>query len=94
MIGKTEIEKLASLARIDLTPDEKESFTKQIEAILGYVDQLKQVAISSISDTDSVMVNVLREDVGAHPSLEHTDVLLAEAPDWEGQYVKVQKIIG
>ncbi|MEK9132075.1 MAG: Asp-tRNA(Asn)/Glu-tRNA(Gln) amidotransferase subunit GatC [Patescibacteria group bacterium] len=93
MISKTEIEKLASLARIDVTSAEKDSFTKQIDAILGYVDQLKQVVIAPISDTASTAVNVFREDVGAHSSLEHTDALLSEAPDREGQYVKVQKII-
>lgn len=93
MITKAEIEKLASLSRVALTPAEKESFTTQIDAILGYVDQLKKVTSDEISDTSSVRVNVFREDSGAHAPCEHTEAVLSVAPSREGQYVKVKKII-
>ena len=94
MIGKTEIEKLASLSRIALTDYEKESFTTQIDAILGYVDQLKKVTVVSLAGATDSVVNVFREDTDAHAPSEYTDALLADAPAREGQYVKVKKIIG
>ncbi len=94
MITKAEIEKLASLSRVALTPAEKDSFTTQIDAILDYVDQLKKVSSETVSDTASTQVNVFREDTGAHASGLHTEALLANAPEREGQYVKVKKIIG
>jgi aspartyl-tRNA(Asn)/glutamyl-tRNA(Gln) amidotransferase subunit C len=94
MISITEIEKLASLARIELTTAEKENFTKQIHAILGYVDQLKQVSVTKSSDINHTVVNVFREDTVPHASGEYTEALLAVAPAREGQYVRVKKIIG
>lgn len=94
MISTTEIEKLAALARIKLTPAENESFTTQIDAILGYVDQLKSVTVGTATDTTSSQVNVFREDTTPHTPGEHTEALLSNAPAREGQYVKVKKIIG
>ena len=38
-----DIEKLAKLARIELTEEEKKSYLKEIDAILAYVDQIKEV---------------------------------------------------
>lgn len=95
MISTTEIEKLAALARIKLTPAEKESFTTQIDAILGYVDQLKSVTVGEATDTaTSSQVNVFREDTAPHTPGEYTEALLSNAPSRDGQYVKVKKIIG
>jgi len=44
-----DIEKLAKLARIELTEGEKKSYLKEIDAILSYVDQIKGVT-EKISD--------------------------------------------
>ncbi|MEN9614169.1 MAG: hypothetical protein RLZZ347_476 [Candidatus Parcubacteria bacterium] len=94
MISKAEIEKLASLSRVALTPAEKDNFTTQIDAILGYVDQLKKVSVQAVTDTASAQVNVLREDANPHEPGKHTEAILAVAPAKEGQYIKVKKIIG
>lgn len=94
MITKTEIEKLASLSRVALTPAEKDSFTTQIDAILGYVDQLKKATGEETHDKSASHINVFREDTHPHAPGEHTETVLATAPAREGHYVKVKKIIG
>ena len=43
MIDKKKIEHLAKLARIELSEEEKASFTKQVETILKFVSTLQQV---------------------------------------------------
>lgn len=56
MITISEIEKLAELSRIELATDEKEALRGQFDAILGYVDQIKQVT----NNTNSPIVGDLR----------------------------------
>ncbi len=48
-----DIEKLAKLARIELTEEEKQTYLKDIGAILGYVDQIKEIVTKQINQTDS-----------------------------------------
>lgn len=90
-----EIEKLASLSRIELTESEKGEMQGEFDAILGYVASVNKVAEDNNSDAQSSTstVNILREDDTAHESGLHTETLLSSAPKREGQYVKVKKIL-
>ena len=45
-ISKEEVLKAASLARMELSPEEVELFSGQLESILGFIDQLKEVDVS------------------------------------------------
>ncbi len=93
MISKTDIEKLASLSRLALTDTEKDSFSNEIGAILGYVGNINSL-VSDHENPKHEHKNVLREDVVAHGSGEYTDMLIMNAPEREGNYVKVKKILG
>ncbi len=94
MITVTEIEKLANLARIKIDESEKESLTKEIDSILVYVDQIKKATVN-IDHTPSIgsVHNVFREDISETISNEDRERLLNEAPDREGEFVAVKKII-
>lgn len=96
MISLTEIENLAALARIELGDEEKKKLQKDVGAILEYVSQIKEVS-ASVRGTPRVSpvapVTVMREDRSPHESGAHTEKLLAAAPEREGNYVKVKKIL-
>ena len=83
MIKKEDIKKLAELARIEVNEKETKSLAKDIEAILEYVKQVRDVSV----------VNVFREDANSHESGIYTDALLSAVPERDGQYVKVKKIL-
>lgn len=86
-LSLTEVEHVANLARLALTPDELELYREQLSAILEYVEMLNAIDTSAISPTASVLPlrNVMRPDVTA-PSLDREDVL-ANAPRQEvGQF--------
>lgn len=51
-ITQTDIQKLASLSRIKLTDDEQIQFAKEIDSILGYVEQIKEVS-SGVAEGDT-----------------------------------------
>jgi aspartyl/glutamyl-tRNA(Asn/Gln) amidotransferase C subunit len=73
MISESDIEKLASLARLELDPSMKPIITGQVNSILEYVQRLEQVdttSVAAMSHTHEA-TNVLREDevcpVGSNP---------------------------
>lgn len=87
-----DVEKLAELARIDMGEIEKEEILKDLGSILGYVDQVKNAPVSE-SQAEYILRNVMREDINPHETGIYTDKILAEAPDKQGGYVKVKKIL-
>jgi len=93
MLEIKDIEKLASLARIDITPEEAEAFLTEIEPILSYVALVKNVSGTTHTDTQIGLVkNVMREDSHPHESGLYTKDILAQAPRTDSGYIQVKKI--
>jgi aspartyl-tRNA(Asn)/glutamyl-tRNA(Gln) amidotransferase subunit C len=92
-IGKEEVEHVAKLARLEITEAEKEAFSKQLSAILTYVEQLRTLDTEGVEPTATVLeqVNVFREDK-ARPSLP-VEKALANAPEQADGFLCVPKII-
>ncbi len=92
-ITRKEVEHVARLARLELTEEEKERMTVQLDSILGYIDKLNKLDTSNVEPTTTVihMVSVMREDE-ARPSLKQ-DEALANAPDRQDAFFRVPRII-
>ncbi len=92
-ISVKDVEYLAHLARIQLTPQECEQFAAQLDEILVHVQKLKSARTEGVPPTSHVLglSNVFRED-RPQPSLS-TDQALANAPEREGPFFKVPRII-
>nr|MDO8080604.1 Asp-tRNA(Asn)/Glu-tRNA(Gln) amidotransferase subunit GatC [Candidatus Freyarchaeota archaeon] len=92
-ISKKQVEHVAWLARIELTEDEKEAFTKQLNEILDYFKKIDEIDTSNIKPTFHVLdlVNVLRDDK-IEPSLSKEDAL-KNAPQKEDSFIKAPKIL-
>lgn len=93
MISREDVQKLANLARIKLTPEEEEKFAKDMENILGYVTQIQNVSAAIDARGTEKVKNAMRDDDHAHESGIHTEAILNEAPKREGDYIKVKKIL-
>ena len=87
------IDYVAKLARIDLSADEKARLGPQLEAILGYVAQLKEVNVEGVEPTAHAfpLVNVTRPDVVTE-SLTN-EAALRNAPLQSGGLFVVPKIV-
>lgn len=97
-IGRSDVEKIAELARLDLTREETDSFTTQLSAILGYIDKLNELDTGDVppmshSATTGADAEYARRDDEARPGLGQK-VALENAPDAEGGYFRVPKVIG
>ena len=92
-ITRAEVEQVARLARLELGEDEKTQLTAQLDAILGYMEALNALDTRGVEPTTTVipMVSVMRDDV-VRPSLDREEAL-ANAPDREGAYFRVPRII-
>jgi aspartyl-tRNA(Asn)/glutamyl-tRNA(Gln) amidotransferase subunit C len=92
-ITRQEVEKVAKLARLEVTSAEKEAFAKQLSQILTHVEKLRQYDTTGVEPTSTVFgqVNVFRDDV-ARPSLP-VEKALANAPEREADGFCVPKII-
>jgi aspartyl-tRNA(Asn)/glutamyl-tRNA(Gln) amidotransferase subunit C len=97
-ISKNDVEKIAELARLELTSAETESFTEQLGAILAHIEKLNELDISDVepmshcSGTGEDVEYVRRDDV-VKPSLG-SKVATENSPDAEAGYFKVPKVIG
>lgn len=87
-----EVENLAKLCRIELKEEEKKSFSKEISSILNFIEQIQEVEIENFNSDTGFLKNVMREDEAPYEGGLFTDVLLAEAPERQDNYVKVKKI--
>ena len=93
-ISRDDVAHVARLARLSLTDDELDRFTGQLQVVLGAIEQLKDVDTSDVPPSASVLPleNVMREDE-PRPSLP-VEVVLAQAPDREGDFFRVQASLG
>ena len=96
-ITKTDIEKIAELAHLEITPDEVAIFTPQISEIVTYVEQLNALDTSHVEPTlggltpEGQATNSSRADEVV-PSLGQ-EVALAEAPDAAAGHFRVPKVL-
>ncbi len=93
MITKEDVQKLANLSRLKLSDEEITRFQGEMSSILAYVDKLKEVTGSESGPVMSVNRNVLREDANPNESGAYTRKLVDGAPQHQGDYVKVKKIL-
>jgi aspartyl-tRNA(Asn)/glutamyl-tRNA(Gln) amidotransferase subunit C len=52
---KTDVERLANLARVGLTDEEKTLFARQLDSILQYAEQVCQLDTSGVAATSHVL---------------------------------------
>ena len=93
MISREEVQHVARLARLHLTDDEAERMREQLDAILAYIDKLRELDVEGVEPTAHAvpLVNVMRDDALA-PCLPQEQAL-ANAPDRAGEFFRVPRII-
>lgn len=92
-LSDQDVKHVARLARLALTPEERENVRRQMEQILDYMKNLEKFDTSQTPPTSHVvpLKNVWREDV-AQP-FKDTESILSNAPDREENFFKVNKVI-
>ena len=96
-ITESDIEKIAQLAHLEITEEEKRAFTPQIADIIAYVEQLNELDTSVVEPatggltaegeaTDSARDDMARPSLGQQTALD-------QAPDAASGHFRVPKVL-
>jgi aspartyl-tRNA(Asn)/glutamyl-tRNA(Gln) amidotransferase subunit C len=95
VLSPADVDRIATLARLDLTDEERTRFAAQLSAILGYADQVQQADTAGVAaDATASLLPRLRDDERV-PSIAR-ETLLGQSPaaDREAGLFKVPRVIG
>jgi aspartyl-tRNA(Asn)/glutamyl-tRNA(Gln) amidotransferase subunit C len=95
-ISSDEVRTTAMLARLELSDEELHRLTRELDAILGYMESLAKLDVTGVEPTThAVPLDMpMRDDVleALEPHLP-VDVALADAPKRHDSFFEVPKII-
>ncbi|HXG17124.1 MAG TPA: Asp-tRNA(Asn)/Glu-tRNA(Gln) amidotransferase subunit GatC [Calidithermus sp.] len=93
MIEDRDVEHVARLARLTLSPADRERLRRQLGAILEYIAKLEALDVTGVEPTSHavLVVNVMREDE-VRPGLGAEEAL-ANAPDRRDHFFRVPRIL-
>jgi len=93
-ISQEDVRYVAKLARLNLSAEDMEKFTLQLNSILSYMDKLNELDTSNVEPMSHVIdvYNAFRDDVVGESF--GREVALENAPDREQGFFKVPRIIG
>lgn len=96
-ISRDDVLYVAELANLELNESEVETFRGQLDAILTYIDKLKQLDVSAVEPMAQVIQSAaspdgaLRDD--AVRKCDVADAILEQAPEAKKPYFRVPKVI-
>ncbi len=93
MIEEKDVRRIARLARLRLGPDEAVELRNQLGKILDWMAELSELDTSHVEPTASVLglSNIMRDD--RREDFPEPQRLLANAPDREGPFFKVRRVL-
>lgn len=94
-LHRQDVERIAELARLELTEAELELFTRQLGEILTYVEQIRTLDTTGVAPTSQVLNRPVDRDDAPAGTLTRQQ-LLGNAPDaaTEAGLFKVPRVIG
>lgn len=89
-----DIEKIADLARLELTPEEKTMYAEQLSTVFSYMDMLNSVDTTGVPETCQVtgLQDVVRDDVAVSVDPKVRQKLIDAFPQHEANLLKVQAV--
>ena len=100
-VSLEDVRRVAELANLELTSSEEPRMQRDLNAILGYIDQLNELDTRGVAPMAQVSEmlggllpgrgETLRGDI-VQPSIDRTAVMAA-APETDGRFFKVPKVI-
>jgi aspartyl-tRNA(Asn)/glutamyl-tRNA(Gln) amidotransferase subunit C len=92
-IDAATVRRIARLARVAVADAEVEHLRGEINAILSFVEQLAEVNIEGVEPMTSVMPMAMKKRADVVNDGENADAVLRNAPNTDGKYFLVPKVI-
>ena len=87
------VKRVAHLARIKVSDEEAEAFRGELNAILGFVEQLNEVDVSGVEPMTSVLPMAMKKRADVVTDGGEANDILANAPAGDGGYFLVPKVV-
>lgn len=89
-----QVAQIATLARLQLTEEEKTRYAEQLSAIFGYIEMLNEVPTDGVEETCQVtgLMDVVRDDEVKKTSEDVRKKLIASFPEKSGDLLKVKAV--
>jgi len=94
MITEKDVSYVADLANLELSAQERERMLRDLNSILDYIDRLNKLDTTNVPPMAQTPLNTadaMRQDA-LRPSLPR-ELALGNAPDSDGQFFRVPKVI-
>jgi aspartyl-tRNA(Asn)/glutamyl-tRNA(Gln) amidotransferase subunit C len=97
MVTKAEVQKVADLAKLEFASSELESLTGELNNILGYIDQLKELDVTNIAPLENLNEAFEHGSSGLRADREReclpVEDALRNAPNAADGYFLVPKVL-
>jgi aspartyl/glutamyl-tRNA(Asn/Gln) amidotransferase, C subunit len=92
-VDKDTVRRIARLARLKIEEERVEPMMAELNGILDWIEQLKEVDVEGVEPMTSAVAHKLkmRDDVVTEPN--HADALMANAPGGEDHFFVVPKVV-
>ncbi len=94
MLSKSEVQKIASLARIEINDDEAEKYSKELSDILSFVEKLNEAATEGVEPIAHITgaKNFTRGDKVIEADEETKDGIIKNFPEKKDRFDKVKAV--
>ena len=92
-VDATTVRRIARLARIRIGDNEVEAYAGELNAILGFVEQLNEVDVSGVEPMTSVTPMVLRQREDRISDGGYPEKIVKNAPLSEDNFFMVPKVV-
>ncbi|MFA6909296.1 MAG: Asp-tRNA(Asn)/Glu-tRNA(Gln) amidotransferase subunit GatC [Patescibacteria group bacterium] len=87
-----DIERLAKLARLELTPEEREKYREQLTSIVDYIDRIQTVRVPKESPDFHIENAVLEPRPDHVVEYSDTESLVRSASKTQDSFIRVQSV--
>jgi aspartyl-tRNA(Asn)/glutamyl-tRNA(Gln) amidotransferase subunit C len=92
-VDQDTVKRVAHLARISVSDAEAEALRGELNAILGFVEQLNEVDVTGVEPMTSVLPMAMKKRADVIADGGKADDILANAPAREDHYFLVPKVV-
>ena len=94
MLSKDEVKKIANLARIEISEEESERYSRELSDILGFVEKLNEADTDGMEPIAHITgaKNVIREDKVVEHSDETKEKIISNFPEKKDRFDKVKAV--
>jgi aspartyl-tRNA(Asn)/glutamyl-tRNA(Gln) amidotransferase subunit C len=94
MLSKDEVKRIAQLARLEISDEEAEKYSRELSDILGFVEKLNELDLEGVESVGHITgaKNVIREDKVIETDEEQKENIIKNFPEKKERFDKVKAV--